>query len=265
MSELEIGGQRLSYDAHGDGDPVFLLSNLAQDLSFWPNPFVGKLNDNGYRTVVVQHLGPAADLGRIVADFAQLIETLEMGPAHLWGYSQGGMFAQELALARPDLVRSAVLMATIGRKAAYMRLLFKFVRHIEALREREPDIAEDAQALITLLNFPPKTLANDALVEMITTFARDSAESLFSGDAIERSAAVSEAYENRLEALAGIRVPCLVLAFGSDMNALAAGCQEVADAIPGARYVEIEGAAHSGIGTHGQDVLDTVLKFLADV
>lgn len=264
MAEFHAGDQRLSYEISGDGDPVVMLSNLAVQEQFWPAPFVGRLAGAGHTVVTLQHHGPSGELDRIVADMAASIEHLGLAPVHLWGYSQGAMFAQELALARPDLVRSATLMATVGRKTAYMRFLLEgFYRSFQAIREREPAAAQAADTMMLLLNFPPSTLANDAFVEMMIQMAA-SAGPMFAGDAMERSEKVTTAYEDRLEALRGIKAPCLVLAFENDMNALAAGCREVADAIPEARYVEIAGAAHSGIATHTDDVFTHVLTFLAD-
>ena len=51
----------------------------------------------------------------MVADTAALIESLVGGPVRIVGVSMGSFIAQELMVARPDLVSQAVLMATRGR------------------------------------------------------------------------------------------------------------------------------------------------------
>ncbi|MGV0803766.1 alpha/beta hydrolase, partial [Mycolicibacterium elephantis] len=51
----------------------------------------------------------------MVADTAALIEKLDAAPARLVGVSMGSFIAQELMLARPELVDRTVLMATRGR------------------------------------------------------------------------------------------------------------------------------------------------------
>ena len=51
----------------------------------------------------------------MVADTAALIESLGAAPARIVGVSMGSFIAQELMVARPELVTSAVLMATRGR------------------------------------------------------------------------------------------------------------------------------------------------------
>ena len=51
-------------------------------------------------------------------DTAALIESLELGPCHLVGYSLGGFIAEELCYLRPELVRDVVLMASAGRASS---------------------------------------------------------------------------------------------------------------------------------------------------
>ena len=51
----------------------------------------------------------------MVADTAALIESLDAAPARIVGVSMGAFIAQELMVVRPELVTSAVLMATRGR------------------------------------------------------------------------------------------------------------------------------------------------------
>ncbi|WP_030955171.1 alpha/beta fold hydrolase [Streptomyces sp. NRRL S-481] len=51
----------------------------------------------------------------LVADTAALIEELRLGPCLVAGISMGAHIAQELALARPELVSRMVLMATRAR------------------------------------------------------------------------------------------------------------------------------------------------------
>ena len=56
----------------------------------------------------------AADLTSItfaddVADVAELISELRLGPVHVYGFSYGGLLGQALALDHPDLVQSLVI------------------------------------------------------------------------------------------------------------------------------------------------------------
>ena len=66
------------------------------------------------------------------------------------------------------------------------------------------------------------------------------------GNGPEGQWAADLAYDGRLEALAGVRRPCLVIAFEHDLVTPPALGREVAAAIPGARYVEVPGCGHLG-------------------
>ena len=76
----------------------------------------------GYRCITFDNRGIGATenedefgIEEMVADTAELIEKLDAGPARIVGVSMGSYIAQELMLARPELVSASVLMATRGR------------------------------------------------------------------------------------------------------------------------------------------------------
>jgi proline-specific peptidase len=116
---VEVRGHRLWVEQEGEGDPVLLLAGLGpagSHLVFHPQ-FADLAAD--HRVIYVDLYGRgrsdppdawtdvtfAAD----VADVAALIEALGLGPAHLYGFSYGGLLAQALALDHADLVRTVVL------------------------------------------------------------------------------------------------------------------------------------------------------------
>jgi pimeloyl-ACP methyl ester carboxylesterase len=73
------------------------------------------------------------------------------------------------------------------------------------------------------------------------------------------------AYHDRLEALAGIRVPTMVIAFELDMLTASPLCHEVSTTIPGCRFVEIQGAGHAGPFEKPDAVNGALLRFFAEV
>ncbi len=84
----------------------------------------------------------------------------------------GAFIAQELMLARPDLVSQAVLMATRGRSDR-TRSFFRTAEH--ALAEADIDLPASYDAKVRLLeSFSPKTLNDDDAVrdwiDMFTTW-----------------------------------------------------------------------------------------------
>jgi pimeloyl-ACP methyl ester carboxylesterase len=70
---------------------------------------------------------------------------------------------------------------------------------------------------------------------------------------------------NRLPAYANITQPVLVIGFGDDVVIPPHLSREVADAIPGARYLEIPDAGHLGFIEKPEAVNKAALEFLAEV
>src|SRR5688500_14302587 len=86
----------------------------------WHLHQVPALVEAGYRVITFDNRGispaePGFTVDDLVADTAGLIEHLGLGRCRLVGTSMGAQVVTELALARPDLVAQAVLMATRGR------------------------------------------------------------------------------------------------------------------------------------------------------
>ena len=123
----------------------------------------------GYRAITFDNRGIGATESadgfgteQMVADTAALIEKLDAAPVRIVAASMGSFIAQELMLARPELVRAAVLMATRGRDD----------RTRDFFRAAERDLAESGVAAAGVLrresalleSFSPKTLNDERAV-----------------------------------------------------------------------------------------------------
>lgn len=105
---------------HADGPPVLLIHGFASTAHVnWVFPgWFKTLSDAGYRVLALDNRGhgqsdkphdPAAYTPEIMAaDAAGLLDELRIETAHVMGYSMGARITAFLALARPELVRSAV-------------------------------------------------------------------------------------------------------------------------------------------------------------
>jgi pimeloyl-ACP methyl ester carboxylesterase len=220
------------------------------------------LNKAGYETVTFDNRGippsdsPAGDysIAEMVADAVGLIEALDLGPCHLVGASMGAMIAQELALARPDLVRSAVLLATRSRADVFRRTQSAVDRALRESGARLPPKYEAVRTALEMLS--PRTLNDDdAISTWLDVFE------LSGGTAYGQLAAV-EAQGDRRAALRGITVPCRAIAFSDDLNCPPHLVREVADAIPGCDLVEIPDAGHIGYLERPDALNAAVIQFL---
>jgi pimeloyl-ACP methyl ester carboxylesterase len=119
----DVGGRRLWVEQEGNGDAVMLLSGLGPAGSHVVfHPFFTALAET-HRVVYVDLYGRGrsahpSSLTEItfngdVTDVAGLIEVLQLGPMHLYGFSYGGLLAQALALHFPHLVRTLTLANTL--------------------------------------------------------------------------------------------------------------------------------------------------------
>jgi len=260
MKELQGIGL---YERHGHGPAVLILSNSAADPRWWAVPFVSALIDAGYEVITFVHTGERFRPEDVVLDVAELIEHLDVGPVRLLGWSQGAAISQEVALLRPDLVVAAALVATYGRQNSFDRLL----QESSAALARAGQELDPVRLVLTFLtSYPAPMLGDDSYVDpLIDRLRQWSAKSDGSADRRRRSAEFIAGYQERLDALAGIRVPCLVIGFGQDADTFVTRAREVAEAIPASQYVELADAAHLAPVTDPPRVIQPVLSFFAGV
>ena len=111
------GHQTWFADSQGTGDPVLLLHGGLSDSELLLEPLGPVLGDR-YRVLAFDRRGhgrtadtdAAFHYDDMVSETIAAIEKLIGGPAHLVGWSDGGIVALLVALRRPDLVRSLVLI-----------------------------------------------------------------------------------------------------------------------------------------------------------
>ena len=113
----------LAYDDRGSGDSVLFIAGRGGAGRTWHLQQVPEFQRAGYRAITFDNRGVgetenASDFTTetMVADTAALIEKLDAAPVRIVAVSMGAFIAQELMLARPELVSQAVLMATRGRQ-----------------------------------------------------------------------------------------------------------------------------------------------------
>jgi pimeloyl-ACP methyl ester carboxylesterase len=172
----------------------------------------------------------------------------------------GAFIAQELMVARPELVSAAVLMATRGRHDR-ARDFFRGADVELAVSGVELPAAYDAKVRL-LESFSPKTLNDDLAVrdwiDMFTMWPTNPTPGLKTQLGIAPEG-------NRLPAYRSIAAPVLVIGFQDDVVLPAHLGREVADAIPNSRYLEIPDTGHLGFLEAPKVVGTAALKFFADV
>jgi pimeloyl-ACP methyl ester carboxylesterase len=120
MPKLPVDGTELYYERRGSGEPLLLIQGLGANSVHWGEPFLTEL-ERDLEVIVFDNRGagrsaplPGADLttASLASDVLVLLDALELERVHVFGFSMGGMVAQELALAQPERVRSLTLGST---------------------------------------------------------------------------------------------------------------------------------------------------------
>ncbi|OFJ53283.1 alpha/beta fold hydrolase [Mycolicibacterium grossiae] len=253
----------LAYDDRGSGDPVLFIAGRGGAGRTWHLHQVPAFQRAGYRVVTFDNRGIGATetaegftTATMVADTAALIEKLDLAPVRIVSVSMGSYIAQELMLARPELVSSAVLMATRGREDRTREFSRAAERDLHAAGVELPP-SYDAK-LRLLESFSPKTLNDDAKVrdwiDMFTMWPTKLTPGL--------KAQIDVAPDgNRLSAYRSIAAPVLVIGFADDIMLPPHLGREVAQALPNGRFLQIPDTGHLGFIERPEAVNAAILEF----
>ena len=276
MPVARLNGVWLRYEVAGEGELVVLVMGTGSPGRVWQLHQVPALVAAGYRVATFDSRGVMAGspgdsrggpeagiegmtIDDLVGDVAALVEHLGGGPARVVGTSLGARVAQELALARPDLVRQLVAMAAHARLDPVQRML---TRGEELLHDEKVQLPAPFRAAVNaVLNLSPETLRDQPRVTDWLDILELTAAPTTAGGRAEL--AISSQLADRREAYRTITVPTLVIAFADDVMVPAFLGREVADAIPGARYAEVPGTGHFGYLERPEEVNRLMLDFFA--
>lgn len=240
---IRNGDAELYVEQCGAGPDLLLLAGLGDTVEVWSHQVDG-LSDR-HRVTTVDNRGVGRSplppsgitLELMAADAAAVIEALDLGPAHVGGFSGGGMIAQELALSRPELVRSLVLNGT------YARFDVRANRQVDAwltlARHAESPRAFYEQFLASIYTRSAHEDGRvDAWIQEFLDF-----EHPVSDEIIEAQLDAWRAADTRGR-LHEIAVPTLVIAGEEDLASPLSHSREIAAAIPGARLEILPGQGH---------------------
>lgn len=272
--------------------PLLLLHGIGCQLVQWPQAFIDGFVERGLRVICMDNrdvglsekldaLGEV-DAGALMSammsgrqpeapyglagmanDARALLDHLGIEDAHVLGVSMGGMIAQHLAISHPRRLRSlTAVMSSTGNP------------------ELPPPTAEAAAVLVT----PPPALDRDSLIAHQRAMwdviggphHRSSAEGmgLLAAAAIDRmvcpagfarqfAAILSDG--NRVERLAEVTTPTLVVHGDADpLVPLAAG-EDIARAIPGAELEVIPHMGHDLPGSLLPSIVARIHRFIKKV
>jgi 3-oxoadipate enol-lactonase len=267
MPTLRVNGATLHYEDTGSGAETVVFAHGLLWSGRMFDAQVAALRER-YRCITFDFRGQGQsevtadgyDMDTLSDDAAALIEALGAAPCHFVGLSMGGFIGMRLAIRRPHLLRSLVLMETsadpepnvlkyrllgvvvrvLGRRGfglvmgRVMRIMFgrKFLedpaRESERRLWRERGMANDPVGILHALN---------GVIDRPGIY-----------DEIDR-----------------IALPTLVMVGDQDVATVPARAERIAARIPGARPVVIPGAGHTSSAEEPEAVNAALVPFLESV
>ncbi|GGD30800.1 alpha/beta fold hydrolase [Nocardioides daphniae] len=272
-------------DGPADGDPVVLVAGMSEDMTAWTPAFVGRLLERGHRVVRLDNRdigrssrvpSPAPPLWRLAAarplpgayslhdmadDTVALLDHLGLGQVHLVGRSMGGMIAQIVAAREPDRVASltSIYSTTGARRVGATALSTK--RHMmrPPARTEEEWVRQHLAVTRHLSGTAHPVDVDEEVAHARLAWAR--LERPSPGGVLRQVQAIA-ASGNRSRELARIVAPTLVVHGDRDLIVHPSGGRATAEAIPGARHVEVPGMGHHLPASLALGVADDVLHHI---
>ena len=273
--ETSDGTVELYYEDLGDpaGPPALLIMGLGAQLPMWPDGFCARLVDAGYRVIRFDHRdtglsakmhGLRAEgsvyrrvgrylLGRtspvpytlidMTDDVVALLDHLQIARAHVVGASLGGMIAQILAGSEPARVASlGIIMSTTG-KALSSLPAWRVIKL--AFDSPAKDASPEERLTVEVRNIAvfngPNFLPSDGELRQRV---RHLAERCTYPPGMLRQFDAMLGTGSLLAYSKAITAPTVVLHGSADPMVRPRNGRAVAAAIPGARFVVVDGMGH---------------------
>jgi pimeloyl-ACP methyl ester carboxylesterase len=266
MSMINVNGVSLHYRELGSRDnPTVVFSHL---LGPWSSEvfdaLVAELNPAFHIVTIDQHghgesgYRTRMTLEGMADDYYQLLTDLRLSKVIWVGHSVGGMIGMRIAMSRPELIGSLILIATTARLDP-PELLQQTSQLWELFRDgHREDIVEPALPFL----FSPATYKNQPdLVEQ----ARN--KLITTGDATGRFEVARAVFtrEDISEQIRTIKAPTLVIAGRDDPSAPPAEAEVIASQIPNSELRVLDDAGHMVVIEKPQHVARAIKSFLGRI
>jgi 3-oxoadipate enol-lactonase len=265
MPTANLNGHAMYYEIHGEGDPVLCSGGWGTychgNVRHLPSGLAGR-----YSVVIFDHrgLGESTDdvdvpasTALYAADAAALLEHLNIDRVHMVGIAGiGSCLGQELAIRRPELVRSLFLSGTWGRADDYFRAQLELWRRMH----REMGFGAFQQEIV-LASYDPEFYVRYEERLLGPSGGWSELRDRFEAHDRLTEAALSHDTVGRL---GRIGAPAFVVHAGRDMLTAPRLSMPVEQGIPGARGWMMVDSAHVITDRRArQEFADRLLDFLA--
>lgn len=256
-------GCELAYWTRGDGPAVFFVQGTGLHGNGWLPQIESLSKDHACMWFDNRGMGLSQPLGNVTISVEQMandalavLDAARCQQAHVVGHSLGGCIAIELALSKPDRVRSLTLLCTSADGPGLVRLdgqtLWRGIRMQIGTR------ASRRRAFLELV------LTREEHGGDLEQIARE-LQPIFGHDLavtppiVMKQVQAMRRWNARGRAAALKDIPTLVVGAAQDLIARPELVRETAAAIPGAQLVELPDAAH-GVTVRAPRVINDLLR-----
>jgi pimeloyl-ACP methyl ester carboxylesterase len=255
---IEANGVSLCTEPFGDSadTPILLIMGIGASMLWWDADFCRMLADRERFVIRYDHRDtgrsvtytpghPTYDGADLVADAAGVLDAYGLRAAHIVGVSAGGAFAQVLALDSAERVVSLVEISTSPATPGDRALpppteeFTRWVATAEVDWSDTESVLEYQVAYSRVLNGDQRPFDEAAARALV----RQDLERANNVTALQNHNIIS-ADDRSLRPLSSITVPTLVIHGTADPMFPIAHAEALAEEIPGATLVPIEGAGH---------------------
>jgi len=266
---VSAGGVEYAYRELGRdnaGPPVILLTHLAAVLDNWDPRVVDGLAAKRHVIAfdnrgVGASSGSAADsIEQMADDATTFIKALGYPQVDLFGFSMGGMVAQEVVLKQPQLVRRMILAGTgpAGGEGISNVVGITNLDILHALFTRE-----DPKLYMFFTRTPEGEAAGQAFIERLQERRsnRDKEIRLLAFSAQMR--ALSRWGQKAPVDLSQVTQPVLVVNGDSDRMVPSSNSRDLARRLPNSTLVLYSNSGHGGVFQHYAEFVPLAVDFLA--
>ena len=249
MPIASVNGIDISYTIEGQGKPLVLIMGYSGDRKGWI--FQRRAFREHYRLVTFDNRGVGKtskpdgvySIRMMAEDTVGLMEHLGIEKAHMLGVSMGGMIAQEIAISYPERVDKLVLGCTSAGRGRTSGISPVFP---EALGLKEDYTDDDIRSLPILKVAQAlcsygfnRCLYRTFVVTLARIFMRYCSVAGLTG---QLEAVLTH---DTFDRLAAISAPTMVITGTEDRIITPGSSEDLANGIPSARLVRIEGGSHA--------------------
>ncbi len=263
MPHLQVNDANIHYEDVGRGPETIVFSHGLLWSGHMFHNQVAAFKDR-YRCVTFDHRGQGQsevtsagyDMDTLYRDAAALIEALDCVPCHFVGLSMGGFIGLRLAIRRPDLLKSLILLESSAEPEPQENIpryrLLNFVARWIGLRP--------VAGRVMPIMFGEKFLNDSSRSDL----KREWQERLIANDRLGITRATTGVISRQgvTDHLDKISTPTLIVVGDQDVATVPAKSKQMHERIADSEMVVIPGAGHTSTVEEPAAVNDAVLAFL---